>query len=106
MSEDRFTALEAKLAALETRLARREDELDVRSLQYIYGYLIDKCMYDQVVDLFADDGEVRCILTGSARVSPITTMARLTASCSIIRKSRRSSPSLTMAAPQNCADAA
>ena len=59
MSEDRFAALEAKLAALETRLARREDELDVRSLQYIYGYLIDKCMYDQVVDLFADDGEVR-----------------------------------------------
>ena len=59
MSEDRITALEAKLAELETRLARREDELDVRSLQYLYGYLIDKCMYDQVVDLFAEDGEVR-----------------------------------------------
>ena len=59
MSEDRIAALEAKLADMESRLARREDELDVRSLQYLYGYLIDKCMYDQVVDLFADDGEVR-----------------------------------------------
>ena len=59
MSEDRVAALEAKLEQMERRLTRREDELDVRSLQYLYGYLIDKCMYDQVVDLFTDDGEVR-----------------------------------------------
>lgn len=59
MSEDRIAALEAKLAEMERRLTVREDELDVKKLQYLYGYLIDKCMYDQVVDLFTDDGEVR-----------------------------------------------
>ena len=59
MSEDKIAALESKLEAMEKRLQRREDELDVRKLQFLYGYLIDKCMYDQVVDLFDDDGEVR-----------------------------------------------
>lgn len=59
MSEDRIVALEAKLAEMDRRLTAREDELDVTKLQYLYGYLIDKCMYDQVVDLFAEDGEVR-----------------------------------------------
>jgi carotenoid cleavage dioxygenase len=37
----------------------REDELDVRKLQHLYGYLIDKCLYNETVDLFTDDGEVR-----------------------------------------------
>jgi len=59
MSEDRIAALEARLAEMDRRLTVREDELDVKKLQYLYGYLIDKCMYNEVVDLFADDGEVR-----------------------------------------------
>lgn len=59
MSEDRIAELEAKLAEMDSRLTVREDELDVKKLQYLYGYLIDKCMYDQTVDLFADDAEVR-----------------------------------------------
>ncbi|GGD64322.1 nuclear transport factor 2 family protein [Erythrobacter arachoides] len=59
MSDDKLAALEARLEAMEARLTQREDELDVKKLQYLYGYLIDKCMYDQVVDLFTDDGEVR-----------------------------------------------
>ena len=59
MSEISMSALAAKVEELEQRLTVREDELDVKKLQYLYGYLIDKCMYDQVVDLFTDDGEVR-----------------------------------------------
>ena len=59
MSEEKRAALEAKLEAMEKRLQRREDELDVRKLQFLYGYLIDKCMYDQVIELFTDDCEVR-----------------------------------------------
>ena len=59
MSDDRVEALAAKVEELEQRLTVREDELDVKKLQYLYGYLIDKCMYDQVVDLFSDDCEVR-----------------------------------------------
>ena len=38
MSEDRVAALEAKLAEMDKRLTQREDELDVRKLQYLYGY--------------------------------------------------------------------
>lgn len=56
---NRLDALEAQVAQLTQRLTVREDELDVRKLQHLYGYLIDKCMYDEVVDLFTDDGEVR-----------------------------------------------
>jgi SnoaL-like domain len=59
MSEDRIAVLEANLAAMERRLTIREDELDVRKLQHLYGYLIDKCLYKETADLFTDDGEVR-----------------------------------------------
>ncbi|PTR09244.1 MULTISPECIES: nuclear transport factor 2 family protein [unclassified Novosphingobium] len=56
---DRIALLEQKLAQVEARLTVREDELDVRKLQHLYGYLIDKCLYNETVDLFTDDGEVR-----------------------------------------------
>jgi hypothetical protein len=46
-------------AALEARINKIEDEAALRKFHYLYGYLIDQCMYDEVVDLFADDGEVR-----------------------------------------------
>ncbi len=59
MSEVSISALAAKVDELEKRLQQREDELDVRKLQFLYGYLIDKCMYDQVIELFTDDCEVR-----------------------------------------------
>ena len=59
MSEDCIAALEGKLADLEARLTVREDELDIRKLQHLYGYLIDKCLYNETVDLFTEDGEVR-----------------------------------------------
>lgn len=59
MTQATLESLAAKVEELEKRLVTREDELDVKKLQYLYGYLIDKCMYDQVVDLFTDDGEVR-----------------------------------------------
>ena len=36
-----------------------EDVHAIRRLQHAYGYYLDKCLYDEVVDLFADDGEVR-----------------------------------------------
>ncbi|GAB3618267.1 hypothetical protein GCM10027416_28240 [Okibacterium endophyticum] len=43
-------------------LARRvtilEAKEEVRRLQHQYGYYIDKCLFQEVVDLFADDGEV------------------------------------------------
>jgi hypothetical protein len=57
--QDRIAALEATVANLGRRLQVREDEQAVRKLQHLYGYLIDQCLYREVVDLFTEDGEVR-----------------------------------------------
>ena len=59
MSEDRIAALESQIAALTKRVTVCEDEQAVRKLQHLYGYLIDKCLYNETVDLFTPDGEVR-----------------------------------------------
>ncbi len=55
---DQIAALEAQIATLTNRLIRMEDEQAVRKLQHLYGYLIDKCLYREVVDLFTEDCEV------------------------------------------------
>src|SRR6266567_597218 len=47
-----------RLAELEHRLGILEDTLAIRNLQHAYGYYLDKCLYDEVVDLFAEEGEV------------------------------------------------
>jgi SnoaL-like domain len=49
---------EDRIAELEQRLGKVEDLLAIRNLQHAYGYYLDKCLYDEVVDLFAEDGEV------------------------------------------------
>ena len=59
MNEDRISRLETLVARLDQRLQVREDELDIRKLQFLYGYLIDKCLYRETVDLFTEDGQVR-----------------------------------------------
>jgi hypothetical protein len=46
------------LDALQTRVDRLNDEDRVRNLQSAYGYYQDRKMWDDVVDLFADDGVV------------------------------------------------
>ncbi len=50
--------LEEKLEQVTNRLGILEDTQDIRNLHHAYGYYIDKCLYEDVVDLFADDGEV------------------------------------------------
>jgi hypothetical protein len=49
---------DVRIADLEHRLGIVEDTLAIRNLQHAYGYYLDKCLYDEVVDLFADDGQV------------------------------------------------
>ena len=56
MSE--LNELKSQLAALTNRIDALEDTAAIRRLHYAYGYLIDICRYDEVVDLFAEDGEV------------------------------------------------
>ncbi len=49
--------LEARIAALETRLERLEDTDNIKRLQRAYGYYLDKALWDDMVMLFTDDGE-------------------------------------------------
>jgi hypothetical protein len=44
------------LAAVERRIEAMNDEDKVRNLQNIYGYYVDRKMWDDVTDLFAPDG--------------------------------------------------
>jgi hypothetical protein len=52
-------ALKAQVAALTHRLDIAEDIEAIRRLHHLYGYCLDKCLYQEVVDMFADDGEVQ-----------------------------------------------
>ncbi len=58
MSEARIAALEAQVAALADRIGIAEDIQAIRTLQFAYGYFMDKCMFAEIVDLFADDAEL------------------------------------------------
>jgi len=46
----------ARLAAVQARAARVADVNAIHNLQGSYGYYADKMLWDEVVDLFADDG--------------------------------------------------
>jgi hypothetical protein len=49
--------LAEQVAQLSSRLARLEAESAIRRLHYAYGYFMDYCWYDDVIQLFAQDGE-------------------------------------------------
>jgi hypothetical protein len=53
-----IAALTARIDKLEHELAIQQDIHQIRRVQYTYGYFIDKSQYNEVVDLFADDGDV------------------------------------------------
>jgi hypothetical protein len=52
------SGLADKVEELSNRLGILEDTQAIRNLHHAYGYYIDKCLYEDVVDLFAEDGEV------------------------------------------------
>ena len=47
---------QAALAPVARRIASMNDEDSIRNLQNIYGYYVDRKMWDDVTDLFAPDG--------------------------------------------------
>lgn len=66
MSDDLLKKLQAEMAELRStvadlskRLVIQEDEQAIRKLHHLYGYLIDKCLYKEVVDLFTEDCQVK-----------------------------------------------
>src|SRR3981081_4863307 len=54
-----LSALRRQLEQLSNEIGSLRDVHAVRRLQHAYGYYLDKCLYDEVVDLFSDSGEVR-----------------------------------------------
>ena len=58
-SDDKVKKLQRKVEELAQRVGVLEDEQAIRKLQHSYGYYLDKCLYDEVVNLFARDCEVR-----------------------------------------------
>jgi acetyl esterase/lipase len=53
-----------RAAELLRRAARLKDEQDVENLQRIYGFYIDRAMWDQAADLFAEDGTIEVAQQG------------------------------------------
>jgi len=56
---DAVEALQERIEALERRAQALEDIHAVRTLQFKYGYYFDVCLYEQMVDLFAEDAELK-----------------------------------------------
>jgi hypothetical protein len=54
-----LSALRRQVEQLSNEVGSLRDVHAVRRLQHAYGYYLDKCLYDEVVDLFSDSGEVR-----------------------------------------------
>jgi hypothetical protein len=51
-----FAALAKRMSELEAQARRLTDENSVLNLQNAYGYYVDRKLWDDVADLFADDG--------------------------------------------------
>ena len=49
--------LKEQVAQMSNQLGILEDTNAIRKLHHAYGYYLDKCIYEEVVNLFADDGE-------------------------------------------------
>jgi len=52
----RVAALRTRLASAQTRVGRVDDINEIENLQGSYGYYTDKMLWDEIIDLFADDG--------------------------------------------------
>lgn len=50
--------LAAEVAALRHEVGMLKDVQAIRTLQHTYGYLMEKGLYQEIVDLFADDAEM------------------------------------------------
>jgi hypothetical protein len=76
MSENETIArLQARVDALEQKMQELIDIDEIKNLQRIYGYYLDKALWDQVVDCFAEDGSLelaqRGVYIGKNRIKQI-----------------------------------
>jgi hypothetical protein len=65
-------ALESAVATLETRIARLRDVEELENLHAIYGYYLDKALWDPLVEIFAENATVeiaqRGVYVGKKRI--------------------------------------
>ncbi|MGH8260098.1 MAG: nuclear transport factor 2 family protein, partial [Steroidobacteraceae bacterium] len=61
---ERLTALQNRLTSLDRDATRLQDVSDIERLQRAYGYYLDAGAWDQMADLFADDGSIEIGLDG------------------------------------------
>lgn len=54
---DEIASLRAEIGDISARLVRLEAEAAIRRLHHAYGYFMDYCRYDEVIALFAEQGE-------------------------------------------------
>ena len=59
-----LTSLADRVNQLARRAARLNDQAEVANLQDTYGYAVDRKLWDQAADLFADDGTLELGLQG------------------------------------------
>lgn len=59
MSDPRLSELERQVAALTHEVTRLRDVEAIRTLHFTYGYCMDKWLFREIVDLFAEDCELR-----------------------------------------------
>ncbi len=63
----------ADLASLAKKIGLLTDEIEVQNLQRAYGYYVDKSLWDEVTELFADDATLeiggRGVFVGKKRVN-------------------------------------
>jgi SnoaL-like domain len=57
-TDDTIKTMQKQMSELAREVRALKDVQEVRRLQFAYGYYIDKCLYDETVDLFADDSEL------------------------------------------------
>src|SRR5262249_40881377 len=53
--KDDAAAMSAELALLKEEVGKLRDAEAVRRLHFTYGYCMDKWLFDDIVDLYADD---------------------------------------------------
>lgn len=62
----------ARVASLRARASLQQDGRDIENLQAIYGYYLDRMLWDEIADLFAADGTIeaghRGVYVGQDRV--------------------------------------
>jgi len=67
-----LSALQGRIAALEQRKTLVADANDIQRLQAAYGYYVDRGLWDDVANLFAEDGTIEIgldgVYVGKARV--------------------------------------